>query len=119
MLAWYLLKEGQREAGEAFSQLQAERGEDFGLLLTIGNARLDSGDGSGALDAFDHALAMAKQSDDPDVIYEARAERRGCREEMHQNLMTMTSRSAEWRLDRRMKPTGRWHGSRATRSRLR
>ncbi|MCP9487986.1 MAG: hypothetical protein MSC30_19280 [Gaiellaceae bacterium MAG52_C11] len=83
MLAWYLLKEGQREAGEAaFSQLQAERGADFALLLTIGNARLDSGDASGALDAFDDALALAKRSDDPDAIYEARAERRGCREEM-------------------------------------
>lgn len=80
MLAWYLLKDGQRAAGEeAFAELRAERAEDAGLLLMIGNARGHSGDEEGALEAFDEALALAKDHGDPDLIYDARAERRESR----------------------------------------
>lgn len=83
MLAWYLLKDGQRAAGEAaFSELRAERGDDVGLLLTIGNARGDSGDEEGALEAFDESLALAKDYGDLDLIYEARAERRESRSQL-------------------------------------
>lgn len=83
MLAWYLLKDGQRAAGEAaFSELRAERGDDVGLLLTIGNARGDSGDEEGALEAFDESFALAKHDGDPDLIYEARAERRESRSQL-------------------------------------
>jgi tetratricopeptide (TPR) repeat protein len=80
MLAWYLLKDGQRAAGEAaFAELRAKRGDDARLLLMIGNARGDSGDEEGALQAFDESMALAKDHGDHDLIREARAERRESR----------------------------------------
>jgi hypothetical protein len=77
MLAWYLLKAGKKAQGEAaFLELRAERGEDPGILSTLANARMDSGDGAGAIEAFDAALAAAKRAADHDWLREMRAERR-------------------------------------------
>ena len=83
MLAWYLLKDGQRDAGEElFAELRRERPEDVELLLTIGNARSDAGLEEEALGAFDEALATAKRQGDELAIRRARAERRESRREL-------------------------------------
>lgn len=83
MLGWYLMKDGQRPAGEAeFEALRNELGEEPELLITLGNARFDAGDEAAALEAFDRALAAAKESGDRDAIDWARVERRDCREQL-------------------------------------
>lgn len=83
MLGWYLMKDGQRLAGEAeFEALRREFGDEPMLLITLGNARSDAGDEVAALPAFDEALASAKQRGDDYVTETARAERRACREEL-------------------------------------
>ena len=83
MLGWYLMKDGQRLAGEAeFEALRSELGNEPELLVTLGNARSDAGDEWAALEAFDQALAAAKERGDRDTIDRARVERRGCREEL-------------------------------------
>ena len=62
MLGWYLLKSGDVEQGErVFMDLQTERPDDVGILITLGHARSDSGMQEGALSAFDEAVAVAKQ----------------------------------------------------------
>jgi hypothetical protein len=82
MLAWYLLKDGQTVAGEAeFAALRREF-DDPDILLTIGNARSDAGREEDALAAFDEVLRMAKELDDPELVDEAREERRWTREEL-------------------------------------
>ena len=83
MLAWYLLKDGKREEGEAaFAELARARGDDPELLTTLANARMDSGDGEGAVDAFDAALAAATRLRDADWVAQIRAERRYVRSEL-------------------------------------
>ena len=83
MLAWYLLKAGRKQEGEvAFTKLQAERGDGPEVLLVLAEARMDSGDGDGALEAFDAALASARRRDDDDWIREVRGERRYARAEL-------------------------------------
>lgn len=80
MLGWYLLKDGQRRAGEVeFDALRRELGDDPELLIVLGNARSDAGHAAEALEAFDQALAGAKERDDDDAIRSARVERRDCR----------------------------------------
>jgi tetratricopeptide (TPR) repeat protein len=82
MLAWYLLKAGDRDAGEAaFAKLRAERSRDPQIVSTLAQARMDSGDGQGALEAYDEALDLAKQAGDLDWIDQLRGERQGCRYE--------------------------------------
>jgi tetratricopeptide (TPR) repeat protein len=80
MLAWYLLKAGDRDEGEAaFARLRAERVGDPQTVSTLANARMDSGDGQGALEAYDEALDLAKSAEDYDWIAQLRGERRFCR----------------------------------------
>lgn len=80
MLAWYLLKAGEREHGEAaFAELRAERTGDPEIVSTLANARMDSGDGSGALAAYDEALGLARDAGDQDWVDQVRDERRYCR----------------------------------------
>jgi tetratricopeptide (TPR) repeat protein len=82
MLAWYLLKAGNREQGEAaFAKLRAERAGDPQIVSTLANARMDSGDGEGALEAYDEALKLAKRAADTTSIDQIRAERCDCRNE--------------------------------------
>lgn len=82
MLAWYLLKAGDRAEGEAaFAKLRAERAGDPQIVSTLANARMDSGDGEGALEAYDEALELAKRAADETWIDQIRAERRDCRNE--------------------------------------
>jgi tetratricopeptide (TPR) repeat protein len=83
MRGWYLMKSGQRTAGEAeFEALRRELDDDPQLLITLGNARSDSGYERHALSAFDDALTVAKQRGDPGEIARARVERRACREDL-------------------------------------
>ena len=83
MLGWYLLKDGHREAGEAeFAAVLAETGEAANVLLTLGSARLDAGHPRDALDAFDRALAAAREDGESRLVERARAERRECRYEL-------------------------------------
>lgn len=83
MLAWYLLKDGKREEGEAaFAELARARGDDPELLTTLADARMDSGDGAGAVEAFDEALAVATRLGDADWIRQIREERRYVRSEL-------------------------------------
>ena len=83
MLGWYLIKDGQRLAGEAeFDALRSELGDDPELLITLGSARSDAGHEPEALEAFDLALAAAKDRGDQYAIDRARAERRACREDL-------------------------------------
>ena len=80
MLAWYLLKAGDRDEGEAaFARLRAERVGDPQIVSTLANARMDSGDGQGALEAYDEALDLAKSTGDYDWIGQLRGERQYCR----------------------------------------
>lgn len=80
MLAWYLLKAGNRDEGEtAFARLRAERAGDPQIVSTLANARMDSGDGQGALEAYDEALDLAKSIGDYGWIDQLRAERQYCR----------------------------------------
>lgn len=82
MLAWYLLKAGDRDKGEAaFARLRAERTRDPEIVSTLANARMDSGDGQGALEAYDEALDLAKQAGDQGWIDQLRKERQCCRYE--------------------------------------
>lgn len=82
MLAWYLLKAGDREQGEeAFAKLRAERDGDPQIVSTLANARMDAGDGEGALVAYDEALELAKRLQDGAWIDQLRGERRYCRYE--------------------------------------
>jgi predicted Zn-dependent protease len=82
MLAWYLLKDGQTDEGEAlFETLRTERPGDAMLLVTLGAARRDAGLDDAALAAHDEALATAIASD-PEMIDRARVERRDCRQEL-------------------------------------
>ena len=84
MLGWYLLKAGNTAAGEAlFAELRDERGAgDIELLILIGSARLDSGFGEAALEAFDEGLDAARLVDDRELLDWLRAERRECRREL-------------------------------------
>jgi SEC-C motif. len=76
MLAWYLLKAGDRDEGEAaFAKLRAERVGDPQIVSTLANARMDSGDGQGALAAYDEALDLAKSTGDPAWVDRLRGER--------------------------------------------
>src|SRR3954451_8768625 len=62
MRGWYLLKAGDRKAGEAiFRELLAERPDDADVWMTLGHARSDAGFQDAALEAFDDALAAAKR----------------------------------------------------------
>lgn len=82
MLPWHLLLDGQTEAGEAaFAELRAERPGDVELLVTVGNARLDTGDGDGAVVALDEALALAYEQQDQKLVEMVRIERCGARRE--------------------------------------
>ena len=81
MLGWYLMKDGQRAAGEAeFDALRRDVGDDPDLLVALGNARGDAGDEVAALAAFDEALATANKLGDDDAIRRARSERQFSRE---------------------------------------
>ena len=81
MRAWYLLKAGATDEGEAlFADLCAERPDDAGVRITLGHARSDAGFQELALDAFDEALAAAKRRGLRDDIERARIERRAERE---------------------------------------
>jgi tetratricopeptide (TPR) repeat protein len=61
MLAWYLLKTGETEEGEAiFATELTLRGHDAELHGTVGAARADAGDHEGAVRAFDRALELAE-----------------------------------------------------------
>jgi hypothetical protein len=78
LLAWYLLKAGEREqAGALWDELLAERPDDADLRLTAGVAHLDAGlaaDAAALLGAaLEHALAASL---DATVLREAAAERR-------------------------------------------
>jgi tetratricopeptide (TPR) repeat protein len=80
MLAWYSLKAGDRDGGEAaFAKLRAERVGDPQIVSTLANARMDSGDGRGALEAYDEALNLAKNTGDQGWIDQLRGERQYCR----------------------------------------
>jgi tetratricopeptide (TPR) repeat protein len=80
MLAWYLLKADRRDQGEAaFAKLRAERVGDPQIVSTLANARMDSGDGQGALEAYDEALDLAKRNGDHAWIDQLRGERQYCR----------------------------------------
>jgi hypothetical protein len=80
--AWYLLKAGDREEGEAvFARLRAERTGDPEIVSTLANARMDAGDGQGALEAYNEALDLAKQVSDHGWIDRLRGERQYCRYE--------------------------------------
>lgn len=80
MLAWYLLKAGDRDEGEAaFARLRAERAGDPQIVSTLASARMDSGDDQGALKAYDEALNLAKSAGDYDWIGQLRSERQSCR----------------------------------------
>jgi len=82
MLAWYLLKAGDRAEGEAaFARLRAERVGDPQIVSTLANARMDSGDGQGALEAYEEALDLAKRMEDGAWIDQLRGERQYCRYE--------------------------------------
>lgn len=82
MLGWYLLEAGEREEGEAiFAAARAERPDDAWLLSALALARRGSGDGPGALRAFDEALELAKAGTDSALIRRLRAERLECRED--------------------------------------
>jgi tetratricopeptide (TPR) repeat protein len=88
MLAWYLLKAGETEEGEAiFATELALRGHDAELHGTVGAARADAGDHEGALRAFDRALELAESGAGPEPAASAahrwpirrfREERREC-----------------------------------------
>ena len=83
MLGWYLLRDERREAGEAeFAALLAEAGDAADILLALGSARLDAGHARDALDAFDRALAAAREEGEPVLVERALAERRECRYEL-------------------------------------
>lgn len=83
MLAWYLLKAGRRQEGEAdFAALRAERGDDPEILLTLANARIDSGDGQGAIVGFDEALVAAKHAGHQAWVDQIRSERQYVRWEL-------------------------------------
>ena len=83
MLGWYLLKSGDVEQGErVFMDLRTERPDDVGILITLGQARSDSGMQEGALSAFDEAVAVAKQVGHARVLDRARVERKAEREEV-------------------------------------
>jgi tetratricopeptide (TPR) repeat protein len=83
MLGWYLMKDGQRAAGEAeFDALRREVGDDPEVLITLGHARADTGDERAALTAYDEALATAKEVGDAWTLDRARAERRFSRQEL-------------------------------------
>ena len=80
MLAWYLLKADKRDEGEvAFAMLRGERVGDPQIVSTLANARMDSGDGQGALEAYDEALDLAKRAGDHAWIDQLRGERQYCR----------------------------------------
>ena len=80
MLAWYLLKAGDRDEGEAaFARLRVERAGDPHVVSVLANARMDSGDGHGALEAYDEALDLAKSAEDQGWIDQLRDERQYCR----------------------------------------
>jgi tetratricopeptide (TPR) repeat protein len=82
MLAWYLLKAGDRDEGEkVFARLRAERTGDPQIVSILANARMDSGDGQGALEAYDEALELAKRTGDIVWIDQLRGERQYCRYE--------------------------------------
>jgi tetratricopeptide (TPR) repeat protein len=83
MLGWYLMKAGQRAAGEAeFDALRSELRDDPDLLIGLGNARADAGDERAALAAFDQALGTGKKVGDDDAIRTARSERQFAREKL-------------------------------------
>ena len=83
MLGWYLMKDGQRAAGEAeFDALRREGGDDPELLMMLGGARADAGDERAALAAYDEALVAAKELGDAWTIDRARVERRFSRQEL-------------------------------------
>lgn len=83
MLAWYLVEDGQRVAGEAeFAALLAERGEDVQLLLALGAARSSAGHHEDALAALDRAVAAARDHGAPKELARALAERREARAEL-------------------------------------
>jgi tetratricopeptide (TPR) repeat protein len=80
MLAWYLLKAGDRDEGEAaFARLRGGRAGDPQIVSVLANARMDSGDGQGALEAYDEALDLAKSTGDQGWIDQLRDERQYCR----------------------------------------
>jgi hypothetical protein len=77
MRAWYLLKAGDAEEGEAlFRELLYERPDDANVRITLGHARSDAGFQNAALEAFDDALAAAKRRGYSHEIDRARVERR-------------------------------------------
>jgi hypothetical protein len=81
MRAWYLLKAGAAEGGEAlFRELLAERPDDANVRITLGHARSDAGFQGEALEAFDDALEAAKRRGFLKEIDRARVERRAERE---------------------------------------
>jgi tetratricopeptide (TPR) repeat protein len=80
MLGWYLLEAGEREEGEAiFGAARAECPDDPWVLSALGAARRGSGDGPGAIRAYDEALELAKLGTDENLTWRLRAERRECR----------------------------------------
>lgn len=82
MLAWYLLKAGRREEGEAeFARLREERAGNPEIIHTLANARMDAGDGPGAVSAYEEALDLARSIDDPAWVDQLREERADCRRE--------------------------------------
>jgi tetratricopeptide (TPR) repeat protein len=82
MLAWYLLKDGKTEEGEArFARLRKERPTDVCLVQTLAAARQDAGSTAEALAALEEALAMAKVWDE-EMLAEIRVERRYVREKL-------------------------------------
>lgn len=84
MLGWYLLEAGQREEGEdIFAAARAERPDDPWLLSALGLARRGSGDGPGAIRAYDEALELAKAGTDENLTGRLRTERRECRADQH------------------------------------
>ena len=86
MLGWYLLKDSQAEEGEAvFRELRQERPTDAFLVQTLAAARHDAGLETAALAAHDEALAIAKVWD-PEMLDQARVERRHLRQELGLNL---------------------------------